>query len=134
MKVLFLKTAVFSLIAANALAGTSPSLVCGKDIAIYTQNEVFKYHSSYRQGQIVNASMELGEVTVVQGNSSAIMVKTQEAERNWGGLGKAKGFGYYSVPGKLHLDLRNTVDNYRIFLVDERTGQEIECRGQGDCC
>ena len=113
----------------------SLALTCGDDIEIYSQFEVVGLHHSQGRGQIFNEDMELGEVSVVRGNSTVILNKTAGSVRGFGGLGKKRGFGLYETRFFYRLDLRNTFGNYDIYLQDLYNGKIVKCKKPaGDCC
>ncbi|PIS10523.1 MAG: hypothetical protein COT73_08890 [Bdellovibrio sp. CG10_big_fil_rev_8_21_14_0_10_47_8] len=107
------------------------AMTCG-NVDVLTTAYTTSSAAYWGEGQLVapSANFELGEVSVVEGNSTVVLQKTEKGAR---GLFKKKGYGLYE--GKnLRLDLRNTVDNYKIFLENTATGERIECDVQGDCC
>lgn len=126
---------IASFLSSGAVFGQSIALTCGDEIQVLSQYGVTGLHPDHGRGQIVNQEMELGEVAIVEEGSTIILNKTQDAVRSFGGFGKRKGFGLYEAPYLYRLDLRNTFDNYEIYLEDLSNNKSIKCRKpKGDCC
>lgn len=131
-KYLVLASALLSVsaqaVTSSKYPGVNLALTCGQyDILTsnYTTSEV---------GHLVGGEMDLGpSVRAVKGAQTIEMVKTDDAEVGFLGLGSRKGFGFFDG-GLLKLDLRNTVDRKEIYLEDAATGEKILCEVHGDCC
>lgn len=105
---------------------------CG-DIDIVNTEYTTRLNGLYKQGQLTNKNFDLGSsVWLVQGNQTYSMSKTANPVRQ-GLFRTKKGFGLFETP-EYKLDLRNTVDNYEIYLENKTTGEKTQCKVLGDCC
>ncbi len=108
------------------------AMTCG-DIDIVNTDYTTRLSILYKQGQLTNQKLDLGtNVWLVEKKGTSSMSKTAGPVK--AGLFRTKkGFGMFETL-EYKLDLRNTVDNYEIYLENKITGEKIECKVIGDCC
>lgn len=105
---------------------------CG-DIDIVNTEYTTSLNAYYKHGQLTNKKFDLGNnVWLVDGNGTHSMSKTEGPVRQ-GLFRTKKGFGLFENQ-EYKLDLRNTVDNFDIYLENKTTGEKIQCKVLGDCC